>query len=39
MQKTLDYVSTRLDIPIKQWLHYSAVLRDELYQRRISDYN
>lgn len=38
MQKVLDYVSTRLDIPIKQWLHHSAVLRDELYQRRISDY-
>jgi hypothetical protein len=39
MQKVLNYVSTKLDIPIKQWLHHSVVLRDELYQRRISDYN
>ena len=38
MQKVLDYVSTKLDIPVKRWIHHSAILQDSIYQKRISDY-
>lgn len=35
LKDALAHVSTVLDIPISRWIKNSAILRDELYQRRI----
>lgn len=34
----LNFLTTRLDIPLKTWIQNSNLLRDSLYQRRIEDY-
>lgn len=38
LDETLNYVSKRMDIPIKRWIEVSAVLKDTLQQRRITDF-
>ncbi len=37
LNQALEYISTRLTIPIKRWIKESRVLRDTLYQRRLDD--
>ncbi len=38
LQGALAYISTRLDIELKEWRRWSALLRSLLYQRRIEDF-
>ncbi|MBS3781086.1 MAG: hypothetical protein KGY66_01510 [Candidatus Thermoplasmatota archaeon] len=38
LKEALFYMSTRLDIKIDTWKKYSEVLRDSLYQTRLSDF-
>ncbi|MEE8167582.1 MAG: Nre family DNA repair protein [Candidatus Hydrothermarchaeales archaeon] len=38
MGKALEYVTTRLDIPMERWMLNSRVLKDALYQRRLEDF-
>ena len=38
LQGALAHVEGSMDIPLKQWIHTSGVLRDRLHQRRIEDY-
>lgn len=38
MSKVLEYITTRLDIPLKTWIMNSNLLKDSLYQKRINDY-
>ncbi len=38
LKEALFYVSTRLDIKIDTWKKHSEVLRDALYQTRLSDF-
>lgn len=38
LNNLLNYLSTRLDIPLKTWIRNSNLLKDSLYQRRIEDF-
>jgi len=38
LNETLDYISKKLDIPIKTWIEHSSVLKDTMYQRKITDF-
>lgn len=38
LHQALDYVSCVMAIPIERWLHNSAVLKNQLYQKRLSDF-
>ena len=38
VQESLVYVSEIMDIPIQRWIWNSAVLKNQLYQRRLEDF-
>ncbi len=39
LKDALFYISTRLDIKVDTWKKYSEVLRDSLYQTRLTDFS
>ena len=38
VQESLVYISEIMDIPIQRWIRNSAVLKNQLYQRRLEDF-
>ena len=38
LDKALIYISEKMDIPIQRWIRNSAVLKNQLYQKRIEDF-
>jgi len=38
LNECLDYVSQKMDIPLKTWLKHSTILRDSMHQRRLTDF-
>ncbi len=38
VQEALVYVSGIMDIPVQRWIRNSAVLKNQLYQRRLEDF-
>lgn len=38
LNESLDYVSKKMDIPIKKWVDTSAVLKDTMQQKRLVDF-
>ena len=38
VQESLVYVSQIMDIPVQRWIRNSAVLKNQLYQRRLEDF-
>ena len=38
MEQALAHISSQFQIPIKQWIHKSKLLKKALFQRRITDY-
>jgi hypothetical protein len=38
VQQALSYVSQVMDIPLQRWIKNSAVLKNQLYQKRLSDF-
>lgn len=38
LQESLDYVSKKLEIPIKTWIGHSGVLKDTLQQKKLIDF-
>lgn len=38
VQESLVYVSEIMDIPLQRWIRNSAVLKNQLYQRRLEDF-
>lgn len=38
LTEALDYISKKLEIPIKDWKEHSAVLKDTLQQKKIIDF-
>jgi hypothetical protein len=38
LNDSLDYISTKMDIPLKKWIETSSVLRDTMHQKRIMDF-
>ena len=37
-EEALNYISTKLEIPIKKWIENSNLLKEILYQRRLQDF-
>jgi hypothetical protein len=38
LNEALNRISSRLEIPLKRWINQSSLLKNILYQRRITDY-
>jgi hypothetical protein len=38
LKEGLNYIQTRLDIPLSTWIENSWMLRQRLHQRRIEDF-
>jgi len=38
LNESLDYISKKIDIPIKRWVEQSVVLKDTMQQKRIIDF-
>jgi len=38
LEKALIYISEKMDIPIQRWIKNSAVIKNQLYQKRIEDF-
>lgn len=38
VQESLVYVAEIMDIPVQRWIRNSAVLKNQLYQRRLEDF-
>jgi hypothetical protein len=38
LNETLEYISKKLEIPIKTWIEHSSVLKDTMHQRKITDF-
>jgi hypothetical protein len=38
LQKSLIYISEKMDIPLKRWIKNSAVLKRNLFQKRLEDF-
>jgi DNA repair protein NreA len=38
LDEAMNYVSTKMDIPIKQWIKHSSILGDTMQQKRIVDF-
>ena len=38
LNEALNRISSRLEIPMKRWINQSSLLKNILYQRRITDY-
>jgi len=39
LDKALLYISEKMDIPLQKWIRNSAVLKNQLYQKRLEDFN
>ena len=38
LNQALLYVAEIMDIPVQRWIRNSAVLKNQLYQRRLEDF-
>ena len=38
LDKTLMFISSKMDIPLQRWIKNSAVLKNNLYQKRLEDF-
>lgn len=38
LNEALTHVSEIMDIPLQRWIKNSAVLKNQLYQKRLEDY-
>jgi len=38
LDKSLVYISKKMDIPLDRWIRNSAVIKNQLYQKRIEDF-
>jgi hypothetical protein len=38
LKETLDHLSSKFDIPIAQWIDKSTLLKNNLFQKRLTDY-
>ena len=38
LDKALFYISEKMDIPLQRWIRNSAVLKNQLYQKRLEDF-
>jgi len=38
LDKSLLYISEKMDIPLQRWIKNSAVIQNQLYQKRIEDF-
>lgn len=38
LDKAIVHVSQKMDIPLQRWIRNSAVLKDQLYQKRLEDF-
>ncbi|KYK24460.1 hypothetical protein AYK24_06135 [Thermoplasmatales archaeon SG8-52-4] len=38
LDQALVFISNRMDIPIQRWIRNSAVLKNQLYQKRLEDF-
>ncbi|MGF3553855.1 MAG: Nre family DNA repair protein [Thermoplasmatota archaeon] len=38
LDKALLYISKKMDIPLKRWIRKSAIIKNQLYQKRIEDF-
>ena len=38
LDKALVFISNKMDIPIQRWIRNSAVLKNQLYQKRLEDF-
>ncbi len=38
LDKSLVYISEKMDIPLDRWIRNSAVIKNQLYQKRIEDF-
>lgn len=38
LHESLVYIAEIMDIPVQRWIHNSAVLKNQLYQRRLEDF-
>ena len=38
LSKALIYISEIMDIPLQRWIKNSAVLKNQLYQKRLEDF-
>jgi len=38
LDKAIIFVSQKMDIPLQRWIRNSAVLKDQLYQKRLEDF-
>jgi hypothetical protein len=39
LDKALVFISNKMDIPLQRWIRNSAVLKNQLYQKRLEDFN
>jgi len=38
LDQSLVYISQKMDIPLKRWIKNSAILKNQLYQKRLEDF-
>jgi len=38
LDQTLMFISGKMDIPLQRWIRNSAVLKNNLYQKRLEDF-
>jgi DNA repair protein NreA len=38
LENALLFISNKMDIPLQRWIKNSAVLKNQLYQKRLEDF-
>ena len=38
LDQALIYISDKMDIPLQRWIRNSAILKNQLYQKRLEDF-
>jgi hypothetical protein len=38
LKETMNYITTKLEIPMERWIKNSAILKHRLYQRKLEDF-
>ena len=38
LDQALIYISEKMDIPLQRWIKNSAILKHQLFQKRLDDY-
>jgi len=38
IDQALIYISNKMDIPVQRWIHNSAILKNQLYQKRLEEF-